>query len=161
MARVFESSTKKPTRTPLLLVGIVLLLITPLFARPLDSSRTTTTTTPRSVPFSSPLRRALPESPTTQHAARAVDSVPQSTNSFSTTTTTVNATSSTTATKKRQFAADAHEVPSGPNPESNSTPNDFAEGEVFGMSWSSVVVFGRGEWRDGGGGGEEKKMVVE
>ncbi|KAI8566704.1 hypothetical protein RHMOL_Rhmol02G0062800 [Rhododendron molle] len=122
MARVFESSTKRATKTLLLLVGIVLLLITPLFARPLDSSRTTTTTTtPRSVPFSSPLRRALPESPATQHAARAVDSVPQSTNSFSTATTTVNATSSsTTATKKkRQFGADAHEVPSGPNPESN------------------------------------------
>ncbi|PSR98366.1 TDIFp like [Actinidia chinensis var. chinensis] len=77
-----ESFTK--SKFLLLLVGL-LLIVPPLFARPLD--------------YSSSPNRVLLDSPTM--------------NSFSSSTTT------TSTTRNRQFEVAAHEVPSGPNPESN------------------------------------------
>ncbi|WRX22306.1 hypothetical protein QQP08_014793 [Theobroma cacao] len=98
---ICETSTKSHV---LLLLFLVLLLISPLFARPAYMSK---------VPICSSYRQLLSSSTTNLH--------PFSTSSTpAATSTTSSTTSSSTATTDRQFKAAAHEVPSGPNPESNN-----------------------------------------
>ncbi|XVF29151.1 hypothetical protein REPUB_Repub15cG0095100 [Reevesia pubescens] len=91
-----ETSTKSQY---ILLLFLVLLLISPLCARPAYFSK---------VPIHSSYRQLFsPSSP----------SATENLHPFSTSSTPAT-TSSATATD-RQFKAAAHEVPSGPNPESN------------------------------------------
>ncbi|XAR62593.1 hypothetical protein NMG60_11017416 [Bertholletia excelsa] len=96
------SSTKAPTLILLMLLG--LLLIVPLSARPLNP--------PSKMGRSSPFVPFHPGPSSTNHKST------EERNPLSPTTAT---TTTTTTTKGRipQFEAAAHNVPSGPNPESN------------------------------------------
>ncbi|XWS09128.1 hypothetical protein CRYUN_Cryun40dG0059500 [Craigia yunnanensis] len=90
-----------------LLLFLVLLLISPIFARPAYFSK---------VPIYSSYRQLFSlSSPSPQHSTANL--LP-----FSTSTTATipsSTTSRSSAATDRQFKAAAHEVPSGPNPESN------------------------------------------
>ncbi|GMP55662.1 hypothetical protein CsSME_00020418 [Camellia sinensis var. sinensis] len=110
MEKTSKTLLPSSTKSQALLLVVGLLLIVPLFARPLDLSRTHMASSSSS---SSSVIRVLLESPTTTHDSTTKSRALQSKISFSTTT------ASTTTTKSRQFGVAAHEVPSGPNPESN------------------------------------------
>ncbi|XWS13446.1 hypothetical protein CRYUN_Cryun36dG0037900 [Craigia yunnanensis] len=102
---ISETSTKSQYA---LLLFLVLLLISPLFARPAYFSE---------VPIYSSYRQLFsPSSPSAQHSTANLH--PFSTSSTPATTPR-STTSRNSAATDRQFKAAAHEVPSGPNPESN------------------------------------------
>ncbi|XP_022761050.1 CLAVATA3/ESR (CLE)-related protein TDIF-like [Durio zibethinus] len=106
---ISETSSKSQYAGHALLLFLVLLLISPLFARPAYFSK---------VPIYSSYRQLFsPSSPSSaQKAAKNLH--PFSTSSTPATTHTRTTRGSSAATD-RQFKAAAHEVPSGPNPESN------------------------------------------
>ncbi|XVF38030.1 hypothetical protein REPUB_Repub20aG0062600 [Reevesia pubescens] len=96
-------SEKTSTKTQYtLLLFLVLLLISPLFARPIY--------------FSSSYRQLFSSSSPSAQQSTATNLHP-----FSTSSTPATTHTHTTATTKGQFKAAAHEVPSGPNPESNKS----------------------------------------
>ncbi|CAK9173796.1 unnamed protein product [Ilex paraguariensis] len=99
------------TKSPTILVFLLLLFFVPLFARPLDVSMA-------SMASSISVQRVLLYSPITMQST--MNSNPGRPETTGTTTTTAAATAiTTTSNSNRQFWAAAHEVPSGPNPESN------------------------------------------
>uniref|UniRef100_A0A6N2M568 Uncharacterized protein n=1 Tax=Salix viminalis TaxID=40686 RepID=A0A6N2M568_SALVM len=98
---------------------LTLLLIVPLLARPIDLSRKSNASSPSTGTKHSATEmhphesKNAPPSSTTTTAAAAADMT-----SSTTTTTKVPATPAASASDQL-FRAAAHEVPSGPNPESN------------------------------------------
>ncbi|KAA8548429.1 hypothetical protein F0562_000113 [Nyssa sinensis] len=95
MATTCKSICESSVKSQSLLLFLGLLLIVPLFARPLDFSGISMAST----------------TTTKLHGRQILSSAAAST----TTTTTIPSTTTT----DRKFKAAAHEVPSGPNPESN------------------------------------------
>ncbi|XVE84769.1 hypothetical protein DITRI_Ditri17bG0039100 [Diplodiscus trichospermus] len=103
-----ETSKKSQYAHALLLFLVLLLLISPLFARPAY--------------FSSSYRQLFSTSSpsSAQQSAKNLNPFPTSCNPATTYTRTTSSSSSGAATsRERQFKAAAHSVPSGPNPESN------------------------------------------
>ncbi|KAJ9182418.1 hypothetical protein P3X46_006414 [Hevea brasiliensis] len=110
MAQAYKSALVSESQAMLLFLG--LLLVAPLLGRPIDhsskkfmasSSATTTELHPQQT------KHTLPPPSSSAAAATAA-----TTSTTTTTTTTISGSAS-----GEQFKAAAHEVPSGPNPESN------------------------------------------
>ncbi|KAL3609425.1 hypothetical protein D5086_000445 [Populus alba] len=106
------------TKLQVMVLFLDLLLIVPLLARPIDlSKKLTAASSPTGTKQYSTTEmhphesKYAPPSSTTAAAAAAADMT-------SSTTTTVPTTPAASASNQ-QFKAAAHEVPSGPNPESN------------------------------------------
>ncbi|KAJ6307588.1 hypothetical protein OIU76_017394 [Salix suchowensis] len=95
-----------------------LLLIVPLLARPIDLSRKST---------ASSLSTGTKHSATEMHPHESKNAPPSSTTTTAAAAADITSTTTTTTTTKvpaasasdQLFRAAAHEVPSGPNPESN------------------------------------------